>query len=594
MGGVVLAIACGVGFWAARPPSASVTETPDRPGTVPDTPADAPPVGPPWFTNLVAGSGLDFTHRNGQEADRFTILETLGGGVGLLDYDGDGLLDVFLTGGGHFDGPEKNPIKGHPCRLFKNLGNWKFRDVTREAGLEREWWYTHGVAVADYDRDGWPDLLVTGYGSIALFRNEPADEIGRRFVDVTEAVGLKDDSWATSAGWGDIDGDGFPDLYVCHYVDWSFTNHPECRGLVAGNPRDVCPPQRFKPLIHALFRNEKGTAFRNVSSDQRFEAKGCGLGVILADINDDARPDIYVANDATDNFLFFNRGGRLEERGLLAGVAVDTTGRYNGSMGIDVGDFDGTGRPSLLVTNFQGEMHALYKNLGRERFQYASNLAGLGAFGLQFVGFGAAFLDADHDGWEDLAVANGHVLYQPILASPHKQLPLFLRNVDFEGRRFFRNLGATAGPYFQTPVVGRGVAVGDLDNDGWPDLVVSHTNSPVALLRNVVAEHAPAKWFGLRLSGRADRDIVGSTVVVETDTRTLTKFVKGGGSYLSAGDPRLLFGLGPTGTVKRVTVKWSWGGTQTWEGLAPGSYWDLRENEPVARIATPVPAANKP
>jgi hypothetical protein len=546
--------------------------------------------GPPWFRDVTAGSGLHFVYHNGQEAGHFSILESLGGGVALLDYDGDGLLDIFVTGGGSFTGPDHKTITGLPCKLFRNKGGWQFEDVTEQVGLERPWFYTHGAAVADYDRDGWPDLLVTGYGHLALFHNEPDGKGGRRFVDVTEKVGLRDDSWSTSAGWADLDGDGWPDLYVCHYLDWSWANNPACEGYIPGVKQDVCPPARFKPLVHALFKNENGQSFRDVSAEQGFQAAGCGLGVVLVDVNDDGRPDIYVGNDATNNFLFLNRGGKLREKGLKAGVAVSDTGAFTGSMGVDAGDFDGSGRASVWVTNFQGEMHSLYRNLGGELFQHESRVRGVGTLGMYRVGFGTGFVDVDNDGWEDLVVVNGHVVYRPAMGSTLKQRPVLLRNVEERGRRFYRDVSGQGGPFFDTPAVGRGMAIGDLDNDGWPDLVVSHTNSPVVLLRNVAAEAAPANWLGVRLIGRDNRDVVGSTVILEGATRRLTRFVKGGGSYLSARDPRILFGLGRDDAVRRVTVRWSWGASQSWEGLEPNRYWDLHEGQ---AAATPVRHAGR-
>ncbi len=563
--------------------------------TAPIQPKEPPPDdsaykvnGPAWFRDVTSASGLDFTYKNGEEADQFTILESLGGGVALIDYDGDGQLDIFVTGGGYFDGPEKKNIKGHPCKLYRNLGGWKFQDVTAQVGLDRgTWWYSQGVAVADYDRDGFPDLLVTGYGRMALFRNEPDGKKGRRFVDVTEKLGLRNDAWSTSAGWADLDGDGFPDLYVCHYLNWSFDNHPLCKGNIPGVKQDVCSPQYFKPLVHALFRNEQGKAFRNVSADHGFKAEGCGLGVLLADWNDDGRPDIYVANDTNSNFLYFNRGGgKLEESAVPAGAAMDETGHRNGSMGLDAADFDGSGRPSLWVTVFQYEQHALYKNLGRELFHHDSRAAGIASLSNQFVGFGTGFLDANNDGWEDIFIAHGHVFRFPagISKSP-KQRAVLLQNVAQNGRRRFHDASAQGGEFFQTPALGRGVAIGDLDNDGWPDLIVSHNNSPVTLLRNEAAL-GPAKshrWLGVKLFGREGRDAVGSTVIVQGTTRKLTRFAKGGGSYLSANDPRLLFGLGDSEQVQSVTVKWSWGPTQTWDNLEPNHYWDLHEGQALPR-----------
>ncbi len=580
-------------WWGVSAPA------PDKRQTARTNPAADQPKGPPWFRDVTADAGVQFTYRNGADAGHLTILESVGGGVALLDFDGDGLLDIFVTGGGSIDRPRSDypdepaayaealrqsppALCGLPCKLYRNLGNWKFQDVTREAGLDVPWFYTHGCAVADYDRDGWPDLLVTGYGHVRLLHNEPDGKGGRHFVDVTAKLGLVDLAWATSAGWADLDGDGWPDLYVCHYVDWSFANHPICLAKVPGAEWDVCPPQRFKPLRHALFHNDKGKFFRDVSAEQGFRAVGCGLGVVLADLNDDGRPDIYVANDATNKLLFLNRAGKLEECGERAGVAVDDTGLYNGSMGVDAGDYDGSGRPSLWVTNFQGDLHNLYRNLGREVFQYQSRAAGIAAIGQHWVGFGTAFVDVDNDGWEDLAIVNGHVVYHPTLGSTVKQRPVLLRNVEYQGRRFFEDVSVEGGPFFQTPALGRGLAVGDLDNDGWPDLVMNPSNSPAVILRNE-AVAAPAQWLGLKLIGRDHRDVVGSTAIVESQGRKLTRFAKGGGSFLSSGDRRLLFGLGTATAVERVTVRWSWGATQVWEGMQPGSYYELREGETAAR-----------
>jgi hypothetical protein len=563
-------------------------------GVAPTSPPSEP-IAPPWFRDVTAASGVDFTYHTGEEAGHLTILEAMGGGVALFDFDGDGLLDIFLTGGGSFDRPRTDfpadagdyeqavrrappKITGRPCRLYRNLGGWKFADVTREAGLDRPWFYTQGVTVADYDRDGWPDLLVTGYAGLALFHNEPDGKGGRCFVDATATLGAVNSQWTTSAGWADLDGDGWPDLYVCQYVDWSFANHPQCKAHVPNVPWDVCGPERFAPLTHILLRNEHGKAFRPWAEKIQSPQKGAGLGVVLADLTEDQQPDIYVANDTQPNLLYLNNRGKLQEQAAISGVAWDDRAHANGSMGVDAADYDGSGRASLWVTTFQGEQQALYRNI-RGGFVYSSNVAGIGALGKMFVGFGTAFVDVDNDGWEDIAFVNGHVFQHPSGVDNRRQRPVLLHNIERTDQRFFEDIGTRGGPFFQQKALGRGLAVGDLDNDGWPDLVISHNDTPVVLLRNEAATAAPARWLGVQLVGSDRRDVVGSTVVVETNRRRLTRFAKGGGGYLSSSDRRILFGLGETEELRRVTVRWSWGQTQTWDDVAPNRYWELREGD---------------
>jgi hypothetical protein len=567
-GMVLLAVSCS-GDKAQPPPTPAVQE-------------------PDLFRAVTAESGIDFTYRNGEEAGNYAILESLGGGVALFDYDGDGLLDIFVTGGGYFDGPDKQTIKGYPGKLYKNLGGFKFKDVTAEVMPIQAMFYTHGCAVADYDRDGWPDLLVTGWGRVALYHNEPVDPAapakGRKLVEVTARAGLDDKLWSTSAAFGDLDGDGWPDLYITHYVDWSFQNNPKCNGYSSDVARDVCPPLRFKGLPDTVYRNNGDGTFTDMSAqaglrraDSPDGDAGKGLGVIIADVNADGKPDIYVANDTVASFLYFNRGGfKLEEAGLQSGTAVDERGVAQGSMGVDVGDFDGSGPAAIFKTNYENELHALYRNLGREQFQFNTAATGIASIGQTFVGFGTRFLDIDNDGWWDLAIANGHVIRHPRF-SPLKQRAILFRN---QGQGKFVEVSTRGGSYFKTTHRGRGLAVGDLDNDGRPDLVISHIGEPIAILQNIAGDGgARNHWIGLTLVRKDHRDAVGSRVTVEAGGRKVTWFVRGGGSYLSACDPRLLFGLGTTDRVDRITVDFSHGGRQEWSGadLAVDRYWLLRD-----------------
>lgn len=544
------------------------------------------------FQDQTATSGVDFTCRNGEEANHFTLLESLGSGVALFDFDGDGLLDVFLIGGGYFGGDDQKQILGYPCKLFKNLGNWKFRDVTEKAGLDKFSFYAHGCAVSDYDRDGWPDLLVTGYGRLALFHNESDGHGGRKFVEVTDKARLHDPRWNTSAAWADFDGDGYPDLYVCHYVDWSWDIHRTCRGDNESVAQEVCPPTGFQGVAHSIYRNNGDGTFTEVSEEaglrQGTDDIGKGLGVVVVDINDDRRPDIYAVNDTTVNFLYLNQSSpgkiRFKDVSLESGTAMGERAHPDGSMGVDAGDYDGSGRPSLWVTTFENERHALYQNecnADRVAFRYATRKAGIAALGNGFVGFGTGFLDLTNSGWEDLVIVNGHVRRLPT-RTPLQQRAILLRN---QGNGQFINCTVQGGSYFQVPHRGRGLAIGDLDNDGRPDLVITNLNEPAVLLRNdprgenVTQNH----WLGIELIGREKRDIVGAKVVVEVGGRRLTRFAKGGGSYLSSGDRRILVGLGNEKRVGRISVFWPWGGEQHWDGLTTDRYWRLMENEQKAQ-----------
>jgi hypothetical protein len=578
--------------------------------------------GPPLFREVTAESGINFTYRNGEEADHYAILESLGAGLAALDFDGDGLLDLFLPGGGHYEGRDKHEIKGNPCRLYRNLGNFRFEDVTAKMGLDKIDFYTHGAAAVDYDNDGWTDLLVTGWHHLALFHNVPANPKfpksgGRKFVEVSKQAGMPDGLWTTSAAWGDVDGDGYPDLYVCQYVDWSFEHNHPLKCTYDGHTRDVCPPKQFTGLEHKLFKNLGNGTFQDVSKEAGLRVKrtdaefeqltwlsqrsrerlkhdvtegdtkfGKGLGVLMVDVNGDGKPDIYVANDTVDNFLYINRSTqpgefRFEELGMASGTARDDQGTPNGSMGLAVSDYNGSGKPSIWVANYENELHALYRNdcmslspdhsKDRIVFTFCTAPAGLAVFGRMTVGWGTGFFDIDHHGAEDLFLVTGHATRVP-QSSPRAQYPFLARNENGK----FKDIRKQGGAYFNSAHVARGAVYADFDNDGKVDLAVIHTNEPVAILRNE-ADTAGRHWLGIQLAGKDHRDVVGAKIVLEAGGRKQTRFLLGGGSYASSCDRRHVLGLGTAERIDKVMVIWPNGKEQTFGDLKLDRYYRLTE-----------------
>lgn len=527
-------------------------------GCRPQTPPPSLAAKPAPALNFTLSAGVEHAkviYDNGKSAGRNSIVESLGGGVALIDFDLDDRGDLCFPGGGRFDA---DAAIGLPTRLLRQVGHDRFEDVGDRAGLAVPRHYSHGCAAADCDNDGFCDLLITGYGGVTLWKNQGDGT----FADVTEAAGLHDNRWSSSAAWGDLTGDGVLDLYIAHYVDWSIENDPPCRGP-AGDP-DVCPPRQFEGLDDVLYVGNGDGTFRDVSQSAGLVPGGKGLGVIVADLDEDGDNDIYVANDTVPNFLYINDGhGRLEESGLTRGVALDDMATPNGSMGVALTDFDADGWPDLWVTNYEDELFGLYRNLGDASFLHASRRAGMSRVGTLFVGFGCVAGDFDGDGCEDVAVANGHVVHHPRNA-PVRQQPLLMLN---SGSGEFTRWIADPGTYLGESWIGRGLATGDLDRDGTLDLVFVNTGDPAALLydRSPAVEEAPAvgssaQSLSVRLTGRAaSRDPLGARAELQTSTGNRFRSLSGGGSYLSTSELRLNWRI-PAGTqIQRLNIVWPGG-----------------------------------
>ena len=530
----------------------------------------------PTFHDLAASAGLRFVYEN-DPTPLHRLPETMGGGAGVIDYDGDGWIDVYVVQGGKLaDLPGLVPAK-QGDRLFHNKGDGTFDDVTAAAGLANmPGGYGHGVAVGDFDNDGHPDLFVTRWRSYALYRNRS----NGTFEDVTEQAGLHGPrDWPTSAAFADLDGDGDLDLYVCHYLDWDSQRSHPCPDPDRPNVYRYCVPRGFEARADHVFRNDRGR-FVDVTSDAKIvDRDGRGLGVVIADLDDDNRPDIFVANDMTANFLFRNMGGfRFEEVGESAGVGSSGEGGYQAGMGIACGDLDGDGRPDLAVTNFYGESTSLFVNLGDCLFADRTAAAGLRAPSRYVLGFGAFFLDANNDGRLDLATVNGHVNdYRPTIpyAMPAQ---LFLGS----GGGRVVDVSDSAGACWQVPHVGRGMAVGDIDNDGRLDLLCVAEGEPLAYFHN---QGRAGHFVTFKLEGTkpgSNRDAVGARVTLTAGGRRQVAQRIGGGSFLSACDDRLHFGLGDSTAIESVEVRWPSGHIDRFMALMADTGYLLREGQPRA------------
>jgi tetratricopeptide (TPR) repeat protein len=525
----------------------------------------AEPVGRVAFTDDAEAAGLRFAYDTAETPIHQTP-ELFGGGVAVLDYDGDGWLDVYCVQGGPF-----STAPGRGGALFRNRGDGTFVDATDAAGLDRlPRGHGFGVAVCDYDNDGDADLFITRWRSYVLYRNRGDGT----FEDATDAAGLGGDrDWPSSAAFADLDGDGDLDLYVGHYAAWDYNNPRICRDANT-HAYLSCGALDCRSLPDHLLRNDGGR-FVDVSAEAGITAadvNGHGLGVVAADLDDDGRIDLFVANDATANFLFRNRGGlRFEEVAHEAGVAANANGGYQAGMGVACGDFDGDGRPDLAVTNFYGESTTLFRNLGGGTFTDATATVGLAATTRQLLGFGVALFDADNDGYLDMATANGHV--NDLRPNYPYRMPAQLLLGGPDGRMV--DVSDRAGAPWLVPRMGRGLAVADLDNDGRQDVLIVSHGQPLAYLHN---RSDGGRWLTVRLEGReSNRDAVGAKVVVIAGGRRFVAQRVGGGSYQSATDPRLHFGLGPAERVEAIEVTWPSGRVDRHLDLRSNAGYLLRE-----------------
>ncbi len=528
----------------------------------------------PRFEEVAARSGIDFRYDSGATPEMY-LGDTMGGGVALIDFDEDGWLDVYLVNGCPMPFDPAHPPT--PNRLYRNKRDGTFEDATGRAGVAGSG-YGMGATVADYDGDGHDDLFVTGIGRTILYRNRGDGT----FQDVTERAGVRSGRWSTASGFGDLDGDGDLDLMVVTYVEADPRACPEC--LDPTGRRIHCPPGHFPAQFDQLFRNNGDGTFADVSKEAGIEVPmGLGLGLAVVDLDDDGKLDLFVANDAVPNHAFRNLGGwKFEEVGGTSGLAYDGDGKATASMGVVAEDLDGDRLVDIFHTNFINEPNTLHHNLGGGLFSDSTLASGLDAPSRPVTGFGTVAFDIENDGVLDLFVANGHVDDSPLAGHPMPQLPHLYR-ARAPGQ--FDLAPRSTAPYFGRPTVGRGVAAGDLDNDGRVDLVVVHRDAPVALLRNATEG---GHWLGLRLVGdRSGRTPVGARVTCRVGPTTAVRWLTSGTSYLASSEQAIRFGLGAARVVDHLEVRWPSGLTQRWDDVPADRLLEVREGrdpEP-ARIA---------
>jgi len=525
------------------------------------------------LTDVTTTAGLDFHHNSGAYGGKL-LPETLGSGCAFLDYDADGWQDILLING--MDWPGHQRQRSTP-KLYRNNRNGTFSDVTKAAGLDVEM-YGMGVAVGDYNNDGFPDIFITCVGRNRLFRNTGKGT----FVDATQKSGLGGkQALSTSALWFDYDRDGLLDLFVCNYVRWSPEHDVFCS--LDGKHKSYCTPEAYRGETCWLFHNRGNGTFEDVTARSGiFDSSSKALGVAMLDFDRDGWPDLLVANDTQPNKLYRNQqNGTFRDVGMEAGIALSTEGKARAGMGVDTGDFLNSGGRGLAITNFDNEMIGLYRESKPGVYEDVSIQSGIGPASKNSLGFGCVFLDANLDGWLDLAVANGHIdeTVRNIRGNVGYAQPpqLFLNS----GKGAFRDVAADAGAGFVQSKVGRGVACGDFDRDGDVDLLITTNNGPAFLYRN--DQNAGNKSVRFRLVGtKSNRDAIGAEVRVESGGVTQSRLVKSGSSYLSQSELPVTFGMGKREVVDRVVVLWPSGRTEEFKNIASGKAYECVEGKGIS------------
>jgi len=520
--------------------------------------------------DVTKAAGIDFKHNSGAFGGKL-LPETLGSGCAFLDYDADGYQDILLVNSMDWPGHKRGRST---LKLYRNNRNGTFADVTRAAGLDVEL-YGMGVAVGDYNNDGFPDILITCVGQNRLFQNTGKGT----FLEATKRSGLSGrQAFSTSALWFDYDRDGLLDLFVCNYVNWSPEHDVFCS--LDGKNKSYCTPEAYRGETCWLFHNRGNGTFEDVTAASGiFDTSSKSLGVAMIDFDQDGWPDLFVANDTQPNKLYRNlRNGKFKDAAVEAGLAFSSEGKARAGMGVDVADFENSGRPGIAITNFDNEMVGLYRSPALGQFDDVSIAAGVGGPSKSTLGFGCGFADLDLDGRLDLAVANGHIddTVRNIRGNVgYAQPPHLFLNL---GRGKFQDVAQINGGDFAAPRVGRGLAFGDFDRDGDLDILLTTNNGPAYLFRNDVQSGNRA--LRVRLVGvKSNRDALGAVVRVTNDGVTQMRMVRSGSSYLSQSELQLTFGLGRAEKVERMTVEWPSGATEEFKNLTTATAYEIHENK---------------